>query len=283
MSSQRSGSFRPNMEMLEDRVVPAVSFQQIGSSVIIEGDNVANVIRIVDNGDGDIEVWGDGAFFQADNIDSLEILTNFGDDKVIYTQEGDRTRDMQMYTHMGGNQDYFAAYIRGDILNGRTLDVETWGGEAEDGLAFVMDVFKENGRRQSAGVHEGGNLNVELYGDYTAIGANPGDGLANNDDAITVLWYHGILDGNFDLMINGHSGNDSLFADLEFHGGSTGQIQADMLGGSGDDTMQFYFSKTYNNPGMSGNLDVNGGTGKDTCIHSAIVSTLDVEDDQTVF
>src|SRR5262249_46102567 len=63
--------FVPALEMLEDRLQPAVTVTTHGSTLLVAGDNHINSILIVDNGTGvgsDITVRADGGVFTPSGI-----------------------------------------------------------------------------------------------------------------------------------------------------------------------------------------------------------------------
>jgi hypothetical protein len=91
-------SFRPTLEPLEDRTVPA-SLSVSGSRLTIRGDGFDNRVVIGDNGDGDLIVNITGApgrsgTFQ--NITRISISTLSGNDRITYIQQGNRTRNMTL-------------------------------------------------------------------------------------------------------------------------------------------------------------------------------------------
>ncbi len=121
----------------------------------------------------------------------------------------------------------------------------------------------------------------------------------NGDDTLNVT-YVGRIDGQLFVRTDGGHGNDRILANT-FHVNalSRGQLSAQFLGDAGDDRLeaQLRFITVEQVPGSppvrigfsstlaplaARQVQADGGSGFDTCLHSALVSLLNVEDDQLI-
>ena len=80
-----SFKFRPSLESLDARLTPSVTVAQVGTELIITGDKEADVVRLRDNGQGQITGFATGVgFFVKNGVEKITVTTEGGDDYVEY-------------------------------------------------------------------------------------------------------------------------------------------------------------------------------------------------------
>ena len=117
--------------------------------------------------------------------------------------------------------------------------------------------------------------------------------------------YVGRLDGRLNALTEGGNGDDDVAGSFDLNAESTGQFTGEVHGGNGDDHLdvrvRFFQTEQVEVPdlpgffleGLAGYTDTpaplselavsaDGGNGFDTCLHSALVGVVRVEDNQPV-
>src|SRR5262245_54551858 len=87
--------FRPHLEPLSDRVVPAATVTQSGGTLTVIGTSGADLVIISDNGgtgDRSVVVQTPGRIFRSHGtVRSIRVTTGDGNDRVTYSMEANMT------------------------------------------------------------------------------------------------------------------------------------------------------------------------------------------------
>ena len=291
-----------------------------GNDFVIAGSflegSLASRSWALDLGDGD-----DGALVDLEGIIDAPIsvtVTGGAGVDTIYAATAALIDSNYRVTLDGGNDTDFISTFHNGTLNGAMVST-CLGGNGDD-LISDFQIFKVHGTFE--GHADGGNgsdmVEVQLgmiisfdpelpflvFGFDVATGGQANYDMTGGDghDALFVN-YLGHLDGQLNLRAGGGRGSDELFAILDIHAESTGCLSAQFLGGHGDDDMRVRV-RSYETepveifPGVflhglvafsdtpaplsERSITADGGAGFDTCLHSALVSLLNVEDEQTI-
>lgn len=272
-TSPAKAPYRPRIEALEDRDVPA-SISVAGSTVTVTGDNTANRVTIRDNGDGDIQVSITGAPgagpVNFNNITRIRVNTDTGNDRVNYTQTGARTRNMDLRINLGRGNDEANVFIQGDIRANRTLSVLV------DNPFFLL--FGQDNDRINI---QATNVNIEANAAFN-LTANGGTGTDRVD-----FNYSGIVNGPLNYTLDGGLGDDSPFdnafirATVRLRAGTVGfpAVTGVVRGGFGNDSVANFIFKegaAGTGPFINGTLD--GGPGVDVGSRTlTVTNAIDVE------
>jgi hypothetical protein len=245
-----------------------------GGTMTLNGDGSANNVAITDNGDGDLTVVCDSLTTSASNIVRIDLDTKGGNDDVSFTQNGNRTRNMDLNVKLGGGNDDFTGVLNGNINASRTLDIEVKGeGGADDIYMYATN---------DVDVSAGATLALNLSG---------GDG---TDEVFAD--YRGEVDGTIRLKESGGDSGDWLYARVRADAGSSGRLRgigtndARVEGNSNSDTLQFYVYKQ-STDSFSVAAKVDGGerpwwnpfeSDTDTCYRTTNVDSTGCENDNVV-
>jgi hypothetical protein len=218
-----------------------------------------------------------------------------GNDRIFNFNSGEVYGSMSANTHGGnGNDIIFQEFTLWKVFGSFHARVD--GGNGDD----VID------SRLGEYILLDPELPLEVIGFTVAPGAHAEYRVAagNGEDVLTTK-YVGQLDGDLNILVNGGNGDDDFFADYEINATSTGALSSKIRGGNGDDILdvELWFFETelmefpdipgyfvdaltgyVDDPGLLEGLSiaVDGGNGFDTCLHSALVSLMNVEDHQVL-
>lgn len=273
--------FLPDLENLEDRCTPTTSVTFSGSTVSIKdtttgflgfGGGSVNKVSIRDNGDGDLTIVADGKTFTGNNITKIKFDLKKKDDRISYTQTGNRTRSMTVDGSMGDGRDLFSGFIQGDINANQTLDIRVRGEDGADGIDLTA------------------NSDVDIL-----AGATFRATLSGGDDTDRVDFnYQGEIDGLLNYHLSGDGGSDSgsgfIRATVRADLGSTGQVgqtgdTALVEGNSGDDSVANFVFKNQSDIFLAVSAKLDGGNGflffggNDVGNHTANVTSVNCESD----
>jgi hypothetical protein len=100
-------SFRPRLEHLEDRTVPAVTFAVSGGALTFTGSNNIDTLNLNDDGAGNISFTGSGinTAVTVGGISQIEINLKDGGDFVGYNLNGARTNFLKVNANLKGGRD----------------------------------------------------------------------------------------------------------------------------------------------------------------------------------
>jgi hypothetical protein len=283
---RRPDPFRPQLETLESRWCPsAASITVQGSTMIIKGDALADLITIRDDGDGGVSasvtsaagrVTGSGS-----HITSIEVYGGKGSDMVDFALTNTLATNLALDVHLGAGNDQ-ANLNFADGVRDSNLKVDVDGGKGSDQVSAVLGDVADSSVNFSSCLGRGNDsLNLGFKGEVTGdsrvdVDLNGGkgsdsihvnaDGLyigarskvsiaenggAGNDDL--GLTYDGVLKGTLSVKLNGGKGNDSVTANITAREDSTGTLNAVEHGGRGNDnlTLNVY---DHSNPGGPSHL-----------------------------
>jgi hypothetical protein len=187
------------LEDLEAREVPAAHVSVVGHTLLVVGDNKADVVRIADNGRGTLTVDAGGTHLTAKDIRRVELFTGGGDDKVSYTLTGPLKTADRIDAFLGPGADAATFDFKAGVAAGGSLDLNLHGGKGDDKLK--VDV---------GGVAKGGSAAVHVHG-------GPGK------DAV---YFHAVGDvgGRLVAMIDGGDGHDTQDVVSTAHQVGTGKV-----------------------------------------------------------
>jgi hypothetical protein len=216
-SRAKRATFKPQLETMENRLVPTVSLHVSGSDAYVDGDYWGN-----DN--LTIRAFGDGSYKVEDNAGHSVMVNGAG-------------MKLHVSTHWGNDT---VRYVTGDfnsatIANFAPSDVDVDLGEGNDKFTgtFNKDIGFLN--HVILNVHgSGGDDMIAVYGQPVApkrSGDNITDGKAINTDGL-------FIDGSSSLEVGlfGDGGNDKLF--FNYDGQLMGNMDMELDGGSGNDQVE---------------------------------------------
>jgi len=256
----RSTSFKPRLEVLEDRQVPTVttSFNAATGALTISGDKRANLIDIVSDGAGSITVTGDGVttgpFF---GITSLNVKAGSGNDRITYTSPGDVFNGgaFNVNIDMGGGSDTFIADLGATSFNnGTTANFNVKGSSGADNVRIT-------GFNGGVVVDATSTLNLNIAG-------NGGRDFIDTN-------FTGELDGTFNYNVTGGSGKDNIraiFNSLDDTDAVAGRLNIKVKGGSGSDNYVIILNESAPGAGLvTANARVDGGSKDNAFITPGVV------------
>lgn len=215
-SRAKRATCKPQVELMESRLVPTVSIHSSGHDSYVDGDYFGNdnlTVRAFGNGSYKVED-NQGHSVTAPAGQKLHVYTNFGNDTVRFV-----TGDFNSAT----------------IANFAPSEVDVDLGEGNDKFTgtFNKDIGFLN--HVIVNVHgQGGDDMIALYGQTVAptrSGDNLTDGSAINTDGL-------LIDGSSSLEVGlfGDGGNDKIF--FNYDGKLIGNMDMELDGGSGNDQVE---------------------------------------------
>jgi hypothetical protein len=248
--------FRPIVERLEERCVPAVTPKTLGTTLTLTGDNGNNTILVNDNGaNSGSNITGslDGVAFTSPSfVDKIVINTKGGKDNVTYKLNGGLLNGFRsLNVSLGADDDKFAGNFAGSLDNVSIFTGNVQGNAGNDKINY-----------NAAGISVGSgsllNLNADGGQGQDTIGLN----------------FSGSLVDALNFQLNGGANQDKITANVNVLANSGGSIggnsPAAVNGNAGDDQLDFRIHLGANSStSVFARLD--GGTGPDTCFHTANV------------
>ena len=187
------------LEDLEAREVPATHVSVVGHTLIVVGDNKADVVQIADNGQGKLTVDAGGKHLVAQDVHHVLLFTGGGDDKVSYTLTGALKTSEHIDAFLGPGADAATFDFKAGVAAGGHLDLNLHGGAGDDKLKVNV-----------GGVAKGGSAAFDIHG-----GAGK--------DAV---YFHAVGDvgGRLVATIDGDGGHDTEDVVSGAHQVGTGKI-----------------------------------------------------------
>jgi hypothetical protein len=271
-SSDRAPAFRPSLESLEHREVPAVDFSLSGGVLSIDGGIGYDQIAINDYGNGTLRVYNSGSIHTFGGVTEVDVTMNRGDDVVNYILQGNRTTDIDYTIDLGNGDDAFTATIENKSI-GADLLMHVYGDAGKDemyadveadvlGQSTLRTFFYGEGDEDFIQVLA---TDVDVFGQFNVFA---GGGM--NNDTIKVIT-RGEVDLLMSVRVFGGEYGDTIDVDVTLDPGSSGTLfNTAVDGGSGGDDMSFFVRKTAGDPVTVG-ATVAGGIGND---HAVISATL---------
>ncbi len=248
-SRPRANRLLPVVESLENRWCPATSITFTGSSMVIQGDNLANDVTITDDGAGGVSATitspaGDTSA-SGSGITNIQVITGGDDDTVDYTFSDALTTDRVITLNLGAGDDQ------------ATVD-------ASPGVIQADLILKAN-------TNAGDDTLTGIFGDVLQSNVQISGQLGNGDDSVQ-LDFGTILDSTVGINVTEGQGADQMTVNLgEILQGDV-NVQGNL--GAGDDN----FAATLGGEVSGGsevNLGVDGGAGMDAI--DLIASGIDIE------
>lgn len=205
------------VESLEDRLCLSATVVSkpiaIGIELRIVGDKAPDVIQIVDQGNGHIDVRDvAGALLgAADNVSVVRLNGKGGQDDIRYTLANPLAHSQQLFFELGAAKDKVALDLSAGIV-GANLKVNVDAGAGADDISAVI------GNLSAAKAH----LNI-AGGDGSDAISVTGSSLAISADSVLAL------------ALAGDEGKDAITTTLA--GQILGKVKVETLGGKGVDTI----------------------------------------------
>jgi hypothetical protein len=119
--SLQKSSFTPRLESLEERLTPTLAVTAFGPNLSIAAVTAAqvnsnHVVRITDDGRGDIIVTADGSTSVFHDITSITVTGGNKADFVGYILTGDLTGKESLFVNLKQGDDHFTGLLLGKIL-----------------------------------------------------------------------------------------------------------------------------------------------------------------------
>jgi len=285
----RTSTFRPRIEVLEDRTCLSASIVVAGPLLFIKGNSSDNAVTITDHGNGTVEASitdGSNTISKTGTkVNAIIVLTGDGDDTVDYNLTGPLTRVRALTINTGDGVDNVDLDFSGQVISSKALGIALNTGSGNDVVTAEFDdivntkvgftTFLGNSDTTVGDKYTTtmtGNLAGRAYFGLVVFG---GDGLdtitfdagagvdlsskgalglavdgGSGDDVISVN-YVGDIDSKaaLALTVNGGSGNDTV--ELTYAGEIDGTLTAEVNGKSGEDTLTTALTA---NSGSSGKL-----------------------------
>jgi hypothetical protein len=259
----RARRFRPDLESLAERIVPATTITERNGVLTVFGNAADNVVIIRDNGGtgaGSIFVESDlNSYSSKGTVRSIRVFAGDGNDRVTYDL-GDNldagVRRRLLFDLGAGLVDRARATITGNINRGALMSLTILGSAGSDRIQVnsIEDV----------------DVNAAATLKMRVIGGQDQDRISTD--------FEGDVDGNFRSFVDGGESFDSLRQRLDLNASSTGTVRFTQLGGTESDALAL-FART--EPGITARmrLRINGGDGFDRGRHTFNVLSVGCEDD----
>ncbi len=245
-------SYRPHLESLEARDVPAFSIYQSGSVLFLSGSRQADVVRIDDLGLNSILITQGSTETLYNNINRINVSGKDGNDSVTYSVVSPSVK-LWLDVRLGSGDDTFEGSI--SLLPEGDVGIETVGRRLPPDNTHRVDVDGDAGNDNITLAAEGllpGGINVE---------ANLHGG-SGRDNILASL--AGANEGSVSIRIDGDSGNDNLSTILGRSTGpsstNTGVIDVKVQGGTGDDYIKSWLGRSSGDELTPSEGVINAGT-----------------------
>lgn len=314
--SVKKPGFQPSVEMLENRLAPAISVTVLPNNVlIIRGDQADDHVAITDDGYGHVTVQSGEFIGDYSGISKIRVRLRGGDDTFTYNRvetfhpmiyPGPVATPLNLKIDLGQGNDT-ASFTLTEGMGNAKAKILVKGASGDDSVTLDVGEMYRGRFRFVALMGDGddsfqGNLTGALGGRsrvaIAVVGMNGNDYLrmdcAADLDARAKLGvflvggsgsdeifaqYAGVNLGTVGLWINGDDGNDTLAAEYLFSEGSTGLAALGSSGGTGDDHMTMI---VHGSDALSVKLfSLDGGEGFDTGVATPNVELFNIEDPQS--
>jgi hypothetical protein len=304
----RQARFTPGCESLENRLVPAITWNIVGSELTIseatEGPDSFTIRDDGTNNPGNIcIIIGDQAFCPVGEqaINKIVVRSGKQADTARYVLNGALAagvqRDVQFY--LGEGNDRFEGILGADsagvsLYDNAGLRLIVWGTKGYDVLSTEVRGDLRGGSMLGLSMKGGGSSSGDLFDDIFVNATNDVD-IASNATLWMNLWgnegddwffidYRGELDGRLLLHVEGGSEPDLMRVNLTLDAGSAGSVgdpnapndfqgnwnrYAVLYGDGDDDDLTF---NIFNNGTAAVLAQIYGGTGNDTLNGTANVT-----------
>jgi hypothetical protein len=288
---RRRASFRPGLETLEDRCVPACLISENAGTLLILGDNNTNHIDIEDaggSGAGNVVVACDGQVIKnASVITGIRVRARGGNDIVTYTQTKSLSsgQNRHVVIDMGSDHDAVTVALNNGLSANARLNLAVRGGSGQSQINVTGAGTIASNAALTMNLSAGGDAN-RIRGSEAANIASGGSLTINvraggNLNALTAA-QRGQALGFVNVTASAGGQYDRINALLTPANGSTGLITAKVLGGPGGDAVRFIARKITVFDTVGFDVVLNGGAGINTCTRTANVSAVNCAIDHVV-
>jgi hypothetical protein len=294
-----TGSFRPRLEILEDRCLPTVNFAVFGSTLVAFAPTAPNQggdsIVFRDNGSqnpGNVVAVSRAVFTPQVAITNVVVFMTGPRETVSYALTGNLSGTRNVSVSLTKGTDTFAAFVSGNLLAKSSLSfsVSAAPGAVNGVQGFAQITGLVSGSVQAgaslswtAVTTAGNNFLSFLEAGSVAAGASVFVGQFGGTGTNTInTFYTGQMNGVLSAITVGGPRNDALTTDLEFQSGSSGTLNPSlMLGEAGDDNLRFLIHNPI--PGVALTTTVlDGGPGKNTGTRTTNVLSFNCQTDNVV-
>jgi uncharacterized repeat protein (TIGR01451 family) len=172
-------------------------------------DNNNNVVRISDDGQGNIEVVADGLNDVFGGIDEIVVKTKKGNDQVTYDLLGDLDSDRRVKIDLGKDDNVASINVDERLLQG-DLDIEVKGDKGTADITALIDAILSDGARFSMSLlGQSGSDSIDAAVDLSGNGRARVLLKGNDDDDLLNLDFDVQGNLNADAEIDGGSGTDT--------------------------------------------------------------------------
>jgi hypothetical protein len=290
-SNRRLTPFRPSLETLEDRCVPACLISENAGILLILGDNNVNHIDLEDaggGGAGNVVVACDGQVIKnAGVITGIRVRARGGNDVVTYTQTKSLSsgQSRNVVIDMGTDHDVVTVALNNGLSANSHLNLVVRGGTGQSQINVT-----------GAGVIAGNaglTMNLSAGGDANRIRGSEAANIASGG----ILGINVHAGGNLNVLTAAQRGQASGMVNVKARAGgrfdrinalltpapgSTGLITARVTGGPGNDAIRFIARKITVFDTVGFDAVLNGGAGLNFCTRTANVSAVNCSIDHVV-
>jgi hypothetical protein len=288
---RRRAPFRPRLETLEDRSVPACLISENVGTLLILGDSTANRIDISDaggGGAGNVTVACDGQVIKNANIiTGIRVRGRAGNDVITYTQTRSLSsgQNRRVVIDMGTEHDQVTVALNGGLSANSRLNLAVRGGTGQCQINVTGGGTIASNAALLMNLSAGGDAN-RIRGSEAANIASGGsltiNAIAGGNSNVLTVAQRGQALGvvNAKASAGGRFGRINML--LTPATGSTGLITAKVTGGTGNDAIRFIARKitVFDTVGIDAVL--NGGAGVNFCTRTANVSAVNCSIDHVV-
>jgi hypothetical protein len=284
----RGGTFKPRVEGLEQRELPAANFFVDGSTLIItapasrRGGRPNSTVVINDNGSNEannVTAFSGGFFVPNVRITAVVVALGAGNDDVTYNLTGNLQSGRGVSVGLGPGNDTFSGFFRQNLNTNAALSLSVSGGNGFDRMTNVVvsqmlagsnftTFFDGGGGNDRLTVQTSTFAGVAAGASYnTAILGGGGNDTINDN-------YQGVLNGTMSLLVQagkGDGGRQSAGASVSILPGSTGTfVPSAVVGGRGNERLRFVLFN--NSSAVAVNQFIVAGRGFDVCTRTANVA-----------
>jgi hypothetical protein len=269
VSPRKRVRFRPRVEVLEDRRVPALlnpispnGVNQTGSTLSIVCDHGPDHLEFKDNGRGNIDLYVDGFLFNSfSGVNTLNVNAGGGGDKVVYTLFDSmiigQTRTVNV--SLGDGKETFLAN-----LSGRTLKSDLFGSAAAS-LTFNIH-----------GNHKSSNIRFNAQNMTIQSRATLAENVTGGHGTDTVhSVFSGRLDGLLNLQLDGGPGHNVVKAIVDITDANsmgtlgTSATTSKLKGTGGTNVFSFIVHSQQAKPNNFIFAEIDANTSKDTAVFTS--------------
>lgn len=280
--------FRPQLEVLEDRAVPAINVlpDAVNGVITFRGDSKAQNIIILDvpdfttsinidsDGDGALDMFLDSALqFGGAEFELFVFDLRGGNDRIEYRQLRDldgRTRRFEVNDYFGSNSFSYDANGFG-LINGTEVSLEWNSGKKNDVVTVNFDAITDSNFTISTDFGNGANgLNMIMRGALTNAAVNINQNGGTGVDSFNLFIQRQALLDNSTLAVvaNLDAGHDAFSVSINSEIiGNGSRMSFDVNCGSGNDVLNYRLNGAVGDASVELDGDLSSG-------HDSFTTTL---------